>query len=349
MSISIETGSEIVKIFRPKNPAEKRITVVGAGSWGTALGLVLDQNGHEITVWGHNAERLLEMRRMACNQTYLPGVSLPPQWRYDADLLSAVASSDALVMAVPSTTLRGVAEKLAGYRGVVISVTKGIEPGTGLTMTGILREMIPGVRAVALSGPTLAPEVAGGRPCAAVAAHLDAALAGAVQDWFHRPTFRVYTSADPLGVELGGALKNVIAIGAGVCDGLGLGDNAKAALITRGIAEISRIGVAGRAELETFSGLSGLGDLVVTCFSKLSRNRGLGERLGRGEKLEQILAKTLSVAEGYPTADSACQLARRLGVETPIIDQVRGMLYEGKDVRQAIQELMSRDHKPERS
>ena len=325
------------------------ITIVGAGAWGTALGLVLHQNGHRITIWGHNAARLLEMKRTARNQPYLPGVKLPPEWDYETGLPAAVASSDAIVVAVPSKAIRPVAEAVAGFQGIIVSVTKGIEPTSGLTMTGILKAQSPGANAVAMSGPSLAGEVALGVPTAVVAAHPEDGIAATVQEWFHRPTLRVYTSTDVLGVELGGALKNVIAIGAGMCDGLGLGDNSKAALLTRAIVEITRIGVACGARPETFSGLSGLGDLVVTCFSKLSRNRGLGERLGRGEKLEQILESTQTVAEGYPTANSAFQLARRLQVETPIIDQVYGMLYQGKDVGDAVRDLMSRDSKPERA
>jgi glycerol-3-phosphate dehydrogenase (NAD(P)+) len=259
-----------------------------------------------------------------------------------------VARADALVLAVPSKSFRHVAEKLSGYRGVIVSVTKGIEHETGLTMTGILAETVPGACSAALSGPSLAAEVAAGIPTAVVAAHSDTAMVAAVQEWFHRPTFRVYTSRDPRGVELGGALKNVIAISAGVCDGLGFGDNSKAALITRAIVEITRIGAACHADPATFSGLSGLGDLVVTCFSKLSRNRAFGERLGRGEKIDAVLATTRTVVEGYPTARSARQLARRAGVETPIIDQVYQMLYEGKDIARAIHDLMARDTKPER-
>ncbi len=325
------------------------ITIVGAGAWGTALGLVLHQNGHQITLWGHDAERLLAMRRLGRNEPYLPAAPLPPDWRYETDLTTAAARGEAMVLAVPSKAFRQVTENLGGYRGVIVSVTKGIEHETGLTMTGILGETVPGATPVALSGPSLAAEVAANIPTAVVAAHPDTQIATAVQEWFHRPAFRVYTSRDSLGVELGGALKNVIAVAAGVCDGLGLGDNTKAALITRAILEITRIGVACKADAETFSGLSGLGDLVVTCFSKLSRNRGLGERLGRGEKLDAILAASRSVAEGYPTAKSARQLARRAGVEIPIIDEVYLMLYEGKDIARAIHDLTARDSKPERS
>ena len=214
-------------------------------------------------------------------------------------------------------------------------------------MSGVLAAAAPGARTAALSGPTLALEVAKGVPTAIVAASRNLADAQAVQYLFHSSRFRVYTSTDPVGVELGGALKNVVAIGAGVGDGCGFGDNSKAALLTRGIVEIRRLGVAHGAQAETFAGLSGLGDLTVTCFSRLSRNRALGERLGRGEKLEAILASTRSVAEGYPTALSAFQLARRLHISTPIIDQVHAILYQGKNVAKALEDLISRDSKAE--
>jgi glycerol-3-phosphate dehydrogenase (NAD(P)+) len=214
-------------------------------------------------------------------------------------------------------------------------------------MSGLLKTTMPKAAAAALSGPTLALEVARGIPAAIVAAHPQPETAQRVQALFGRPAFRVYTSTDVAGVELGGAIKNVVALAAGVGDGLGFGDNSKAGLITRGLAEMRRLGVARGAHSETFSGLSGLGDLAVTCYSCLSRNRAFGERLGRGEKLESILAGMHSVAEGYPTARAAFQLARKLRIETPIIDEVHAMLYEGKEVRRAVHDLMSREPKPE--
>jgi len=236
---------------------------------------------------------------------------------------------------------------LKEFRGTVVSVTKGIEYDTGLTMCGILAETAPKATRAALSGPSFAIEVARDIPTAIVAASSDSATAAQVQNLFSRPSFRVYSSPDVLGVELGGALKNVIAIAAGVGDGLGFGDNSKAALVTRSIVEIRRLGVACGAQPDTFTGLSGLGDLMVTCFSKLSRNRGFGERAGRGEQPVQIASSMLAVAEGYPTARSAYRLARKHGVTTPVIDEVHAMLYEGKNVAQAVRDLMSRDLKPE--
>jgi len=216
-----------------------------------------------------------------------------------------------------------------------------------LTMCGILAENAPRAQLAALSGPSLALEVARGIPTAIVAASENPAVANAVQKIFHRPAFRVYTSPDLAGVELGGALKNIIAIAAGVCDGLGFGDNSKASLITRGIVEMRRLGVACGAHGETFAGLSGMGDLMVTCFSRLSRNRGFGERLGHGETPEAILASMTSVVEGCPTTRSAAELARKLRVSTPIVTEVHAMLYEGKNVRQAVQDLTTRESKAE--
>jgi glycerol-3-phosphate dehydrogenase (NAD(P)+) len=236
---------------------------------------------------------------------------------------------------------------LGDFRGLLVSVTKGIEYETGLTMSGVLGETAPQATVAALSGPTLALEVANGMPTAIVAASEDTAAAQMVQGLFHRPAFRVYTSPDLRGVELGGALKNVVAIAAGIGDGLGFGDNSKAALITRGIVEMRRLGVACGAQPETFSGLSGLGDLTVTCYSRLSRNRTFGQRLGSGEDVEKILASSITVAEGYPTARSAYRLAQKLKISTPIIDEVHAVLYEGKNVAQALRDLTTRESKAE--
>ncbi len=324
-----------------------KLTILGAGAWGTALALVLHRNGRPVTLWGHSSEHLEDVRRAARNERYLPGIELPRDWAYESDLARAVAGAEVVVMAVPSKALREVAKGLGGYTGILLSVTKGIEHDSGLTMCGVLRECAPRAKIAALSGPSLALEVAKKIPTAVVAASEDAAVAQTAQMLFHSPTFRVYTSADTIGVEMGGALKNVVAIAAGVCDGLGFGDNTKASLLTRGIVEIRRLGVQCGAQPETFAGLSGLGDLTVTCFSKLSRNRGLGERLGRGEMLADILANSVTVAEGYPTARSARQLARQHKVSTPILDEVYSLLYEGKNVAKALQDLVGRESKAE--
>ena len=323
------------------------VTILGAGGWGTALARLLCLAHHKVTVWGHNPLHLEEMRQTGYNTRYLPGIQLPIGWNMDSDLARAISGAECVVVAVPSKAFREVTSCLAHFEGTVVSVTKGIEYDSGLTMCGILRTTSPRSTPVALSGPTLALEVARDMPSAIVAACGDPSMAQIVQQLFHRPTFRVYTSSDLTGVELGGALKNVIAIAAGMCDGLGFGDNSKAALITRGIVEIRRLGVACGANPETFAGLSGLGDLTVTCFSRLSRNRGLGERIAKGEKLAEIIASTVTVAEGYPTARSAHQLASKLRVATPIIHEVHAMLYEGKNVAQALRDLTSRDSKAE--
>lgn len=324
-----------------------KITVLGAGAWGTALARLLQRSTHHVTLWGHNHLALDDIRQTGRNERYLPGVELPREIVLEPDISLAIDASDCVVVAVPSKGFRDVAHKLETYGGLIVSVTKGIEYDTGLTMCGILATIMPHAKCVALSGPSFAIEVARDVPTAIVAASSNSTVATRVQNLFNRPAFRVYTSADVTGVELGGALKNVIAIAAGVGDGLGFGDNAKAALVTRAIVEMRRLGIACGAQAETFTGLSGLGDLMVTCFSRHSRNRAFGERLGRGEKAATIAATSLAIAEGYPTARSAYQLARRHGIVTPVMDVVYAMLYENKDVRQAVRDLMTRDLKSE--
>ena len=323
-----------------------RITVLGAGAWGTALAKILQENGNFVTLWDKNTATLDEIRR-GCNERYLPGVTLPTDWKTEADFKKAIGGAECVVLAVPSQAFREVVEKLKGHPGIFVSVTKGIEFETGDTMSRILREIAPADRVVALSGPSFAREAALGIPTTIVCACESDGTAKTVQGLFHRPEFRIYRSTDILGVEYGGALKNVIAIAAGVSDGLGFGDNTKAGLVTRALSEMRRLGVACGAQAETFSGLSGLGDLMLTCFSKQSRNRDLGERLGRGEKMEAIQASHPKLAEGYPTARSAHKLARAKKVPTPIIDEVNAMLYEGKNPKQAVRDLISRAFKAE--
>lgn len=324
-----------------------KVTVLGAGAWGTALAIRLTENGHQVAIWGRNSGHLSDMQRDGVNLRYLPGVRLPSTWAFTTDLEQAIAGSDVVVVSVPSRVFREVVGKLSGYRGLLISVTKGVEHESGLTMCGILHEVATAASISTLSGPSLAAEVARGIPTAVVAASVSPRAAQSTQALFNGPAFRVYTSPDELGVELGGALKNVVAIAAGVSDGLGFGDNSKAALITRGIAEIRRLGVAFGAQAETFSGLGGLGDLTVTCFSRQSRNRAFGERLGRGEALKDILATSLSVVEGYPTSESAWELARQKALDTPIIDEVYQLLYRAKSPAQALKALMTREPKAE--
>jgi glycerol-3-phosphate dehydrogenase (NAD(P)+) len=323
------------------------IAVIGIGAWGTALARLLDQPQHQITLWSHDPRLVESIQNTGRNDDYLPGIDLPPALRFTSDICQATQNAHLIIAAVASQYFRATMAALHQYNGIVVSVTKGIEHESGLPMSGVLRQTMPRASIAALSGPTLAMEVARGVPTAIVAASSDPTTATTVQQVFHRAEFRVYTSSDILGVELGGALKNVIAVAAGVCDGLGFGDNSKAALVTRGLAEMRRLGVACGAQPETFSGLSGLGDLTVTCFSRLSRNRGFGERLGRGETADQIVTSMKSVAEGVPTSRSAQQLARRHQVAAPVIDEVFALVHQKKNVRDAVRDVLSRDSKPE--
>ena len=323
-----------------------RTCILGAGAWGAALAKVLHENGNAVTLWDINAALLAELQQ-GRSEKLLPGVPLPTDWKTEPDFAKAVGGCEVIVMAIPSQFFRQVAARLKGHPAVFVSVTKGIEYDTGDTMSRILRELAPADRVAALSGPSFAREVALGIPTSIVCACESEGTAKTVQGLFHRPEFRIYRSRDVLGVEYGGALKNVIAIGAGVGDGLGYGDNTKAGLVTRSLAEIRRLGVACGAQTETFAGLSGLGDLMLTCFSKQSRNRDLGERLGRGESMETIQASHPKLAEGYPTTRSAYRLARQKNVTTPIIDEVHAMLYEGKNPKQAVRDLISRAFKAE--
>ena len=323
-----------------------KVSVLGAGAWGTALAGLVHRCGMQTTLWAHDPAHIDDIQRTGINERFLPGIKMPREIALEKDLNSTL-DAECIVVAVPSKAFREVTKVLKDFPGIVVSVTKGIEYDTGLTMCGVLADNAPRARHAALSGPSFAIEVARGIPTAIVAASKDLAAAADVQKIFSCPTFRVYTTPDVLGVELGGALKNVIAIASGVADGLGFGDNSKAALVTRAIAEIRRLGVACGAQADTFTGLSGLGDLMVTCFSKHSRNRSFGERCGRGEKPADVAASMRAIAEGYPTTRSAYQLARRHDVTTPIIAEVFAMLYEGKDVRQGVRDLMSRDLKAE--
>lgn len=323
-----------------------KVSVLGAGAWGTALSKLLVEAGHDVLLWGHNAAHLEEISASRLNARLLPGVTLPDSLKFEPDL-SRATGNDVLVLSLPSRALDEVAVRLSDFAGVVVSTTKGIEFETGLTMSGVLRRRIPNARIAALSGPTIAVEVAKRVPTAIVAASEDEPTARLVQELFNTPSFRVYSSTDLLGVELGGALKNVFAIAAGVCDGLGFGDNTKASLITRAIAEMRRLGMNAGAQADTFAGLSGLGDLTVTCFSKHSRNRTFGEKVGCGGKPAEVLEAMVSVVEGFPTARSARQLGQRLEVVTPIIDEVHAMLYEEKNPKEAVRDLMTRELKAE--
>ena len=326
-----------------------RVAVIGAGGWGTALANLMAAKGSDVALWGYEPELVEQLKTTRVNTPFLPGIRIHDAIAPTADMAQAVDGAGLILVVPPSKGMRGVAASLAKVapKGVLVSFTKGIEAGTGLRMSEILREALPESRIGVLSGPSHAEEVAIAMPTAVVLGCVDAELAARVQLALNGPTFRVYTSPDIAGIELGGALKNIFAIAAGVSDGLGFGDNSKAALVTRSLVELIRIGTALGGNKATFRGLSGIGDLMVTCFSRHSRNRAVGERLGKGETPEQIAASMQMVAEGVPTALSVFECARAHGIETPIIDAVYGLLYKGKSPREVLSEILSREPKPE--
>jgi glycerol-3-phosphate dehydrogenase (NAD(P)+) len=329
-----------------------RVTVVGAGSWGTALAMVLVERGHDVCLWSWEAE-VAEAINAGSQNPYLAGVRLPAGLRADSDLAAAVRDADLVVSVSPSQVVRSVMEVAGPHLkadAVLVSASKGIEFGTLLRMDEVLGQIVaPSVmdRFCVLSGPSFAKEVAESAPTAVVVASRRQEIADLVQEAFQTPWFRVYTNLDVIGVELGGALKNVVALAAGVTAGLGHGHNTTAALITRGLAEMTRLGVAMGARKATFYGLAGMGDLVLTCTGSLSRNRTVGFRLGQGESLEAILGEMTAVAEGVKTAGAVHALARKHGVEMPIAEQVYAMLEEGRSPAEAVRALMMRDPKPE--
>ncbi len=323
-----------------------RVAVVGAGSWGTALADTLTAKGEQVTLWAYEPEVADEVNRRHRNDLFLPEAPLHADLKATTDLAAAVRSAEVIVSAAPSHAVRAVMTQAAGALAkgtLVVSVSKGLE-ATGLKrMTEVLGDVLPaGTPIVALSGPTFAREVYERQPTAASAASASLEAAVRAQRVMSAPHLRIYTNPDVIGVELGGALKNVVAIAAGILEGLGLGSNVRAALITRGLAEITRLGVAMGAQPMTFAGLAGLGDLVLTATGPLSRNRSLGVELGQGRSLEQILAKRISVAEGVGTARAAVALGAKVGVEMPIAREVAQVLFEGKPPRQAISDLMDR-------
>lgn len=330
-----------------------KIAVIGAGSWGTTLANLLASKGFPVTLWVYEEDLAGRMEQRRENDLYLPGFTLSENLGFTSDLAQAVSARDLLVLVPPSQVMRTVMLEAAPHIATgtqLVAASKGIENDTLLTMSEVLGQILPpgkyGTPAF-LSGPSFAREVAAGMPTAVVAAAADAEVAARVQDIFSTETFRVYSNDDVMGVELGGALKNVIALAAGVSDGLGFGYNSRAALITRGLAEITRLGVRMGADARTFAGLAGMGDLVLTCTGDLSRNRSVGIELGRGRSLEEILAGMKMVAEGVKTTLSTYQLACKLQVEVPIIEQMYHILYEGKEARQAVTDLMLRELKPE--
>ncbi len=327
-----------------------KVAVIGAGGWGTALAILLARRGGEISLWGYDPAHVERLKTTRANEPYLPGVTLPENI-LPTDSLAEIAGADLILFVPPSKAMRSVVETFAREKVspdvILMTCTKGIEQRSGLRMSEIIAEFFPRNPIVALSGPSHAEEVARKMPTAVVLGARDHFICENLQQVFSSGTFRAYTSDDIAGIELGGALKNVFAIAAGLSDGLGFGDNSKAALVTRSLAELMRLGVALGGRRETFQGLSGVGDLMVTCFSRHSRNRGVGERLGRGEKPEQISATMAMVAEGVPTAKSALECARRLGVSAPIIEQVHAIIFENKPPRDAMIELLAREPRPE--
>jgi glycerol-3-phosphate dehydrogenase (NAD(P)+) len=329
----------------------ERIAIIGAGGWGTALSLIWANAGHSVLLWGNNESRIKEVRTTRENKIHLPGVILPKSVSLTSEIKDC-ADAGLIVFVTPSTAVREVAGCLRPFsRGkdtVFLSCVKGIEYGTGKRMSEILRDTFPRHAVAVLSGPNLAIEVAHGLPTATVVACTERARATELQDYLGTPRFRVYTGEELTGIELGGALKNIFAIAAGAGDGLGLGDNSKAALVTRSLAEMIRLGTKMGADVRTFYGLSGAGDLVATCFSKHSRNRRVGEELGRGRKLPEIVASMQTTAEGIPTAKSAFECARKLNVDTPVIDEVYALVHQGKPAMQAMEDLLARDQKSER-
>ena len=326
-----------------------KITVLGGGTWAIGLTIQLASAGHEVTVWSA-LESEIEMLSSTHAHINLPGATIPDSVKYTLDDKEAVTDRDILVMAVASSFTRKTAKRLAPLikeGQIIVDVAKGIEEGTLKTLSEQILDEIPGARVVALSGPTHAEEVSRYMPTTIVASSPDKEVAMYIQDVFMTDTLRVYTSSDIKGVELGGSLKNVVALAAGIADGLGYGDNAKAALITRGIAEISRLGVKMGCRPETFSGLTGMGDLIVTCASMHSRNRRCGILLGQGKSLEEAQKEVGMVVEGIYSAKAAIELGKKYDVSLPIIEQVNLILFEGKDAGTAVKELMLREKKDE--
>jgi len=330
-----------------------KIAVLGAGAWGTTLAILLHYNGHKVTLWEYRQDIAEELNKNRENKTFLPGTPIPKDLEISHQLQESTVNKDLIVLAVPSQFLRSVMKQIAFAdvkNTIFVNVAKGIENKTLMTMSNMLKDVFPNIQEEQLgilSGPSHAEEVCNKIPTAVVSASTVNETAKSIQVAFMNSYFRVYSSTDLLGVELGGAFKNVMAIGAGIIDGAKFGDNTKAAIMTRGIAEISRMGIAMGARPETFSGLSGIGDLIVTCMSKHSRNRYVGEKLGSGLKLKEILESMYAVAEGVETSRSASQLAIKIGVDAPITNEVYKILFEDKDPILATSDLMTREMKAE--
>lgn len=328
----------------------KTAAVIGAGSWGTALAFTAAQKCERVTLWGRDEKVAAEINRHHLNHRYLPDIALPPAI-IATTALEDIKDADIVMFVVPSRSFRSVANSVAAIglksESILLSCTKGIEKETGMRMTEILHQELPQNPVAVLSGPNHAEEIGRRLAAAAVIGSNDPEAAQRLQQFFTLPWFRSYTSDDVTGIEWGGAVKNIFAIAAGISEGLGLGDNARAALVTRGLAEMTRIGMAGGGRFETFQGLSGVGDLIVTCYSSHSRNNRAGNLLGKGQRLEDIVASMNMVAEGIPNTESIYLAARRYGVRTPIIDQIYAILYQQKPAELALAELLSRDPRPE--
>ena len=329
-----------------------KISVIGSGGWGIALTILLYKNGHDLTIWSFDKREAEELKTTRENKTKLPNILLPEDIKVTDDLKEAVDNKDVLILAVPSKAIRSVSKSLKDIikdNQIIINVAKGLEEDTLKTMTDIIEEELKGKnpQVAVLSGPSHAEEVGKGIPTTCVVSAHNKELTLYLQNIFMNPSFRVYTSPDMLGVEIGGALKNVIALAAGIADGLNYGDNTKAALITRGIKEISLLGVAMGGEQSTFYGLTGLGDLIVTCASMHSRNRRAGILLGQGKTLDEAIKEVNMVVEGVYSAKSALMAAKKYNVEIPIIEQVNAVLFENKNAAEAVNELMIRDKKLE--
>lgn len=328
----------------------KNIGIIGSGSWGTALGVLLAGNASQVNIWGREPEVIDAINQRHENPSYLPGIPLPATLRATTRLAD-LSVSDAVFLVVPSRAVRAVASQFAAVPlppdVPVVSCMKGIENGTGLRMSELLHEALPGRPVAVLSGPNHAEEIGRRQPAAAVIGCRDATLGRRLQELVTLPWFRAYTSEDLIGIEWGAAVKNVFAIASGLAGGLGLGDNARAALVTRGLAEMIRLGIAMGGRPETFQGLSGVGDLVVTCYSEHSRNNRVGMALGRGQSLAAVLAGMTMVAEGVPNTESIYHAARRAGVRTPIIDTVYAVLYQNLAPQEGLRALFARDPRPE--
>lgn len=328
-----------------------KVSVLGAGGWGTTLAVLLHYNGHNVTLWEYKKSYAKELSKQRENKIYLPGIIIPDEIKITSDLEESTSDKNLIVLAVPSQFLRKVVEKIDYHLikdTILVSVAKGIEKETLMTMSQMMKDVhhrLSKEQIGVLSGPSHAEEVSKRIPTAVVAASVDKETSQTIQTVFMNSFFRVYKSTDILGVELGGAFKNVIAIGAGIIDGAGFGDNTKAAIMTRGVAEISRLGLVMGARPETFAGLSGMGDLIVTSMSKHSRNRYVGEQIGRGKKLKEVLKSMEMVVEGVETTKSVNQLAAKYKVETPIANEVYQILFEDKDPIKATTDLMTRDMK----